>query len=187
MRHLLVKHALWFLLQTAIVYLSVNLCTLWLAGWVARTLIPYFRGTGPAALSAGFQLTFSHLFVLSFVPAAVAGSLNARFRQSSAYWVWILPACLLGLAIARFPHSLLDQSWPGISHYFGDVAVPEFHSYQEMSQRMGPWIQRSLDQKNLTAPFYAGIGYSVAAWASMRWKFYSLGKEAPPVANDTQA
>ena len=171
------KSVLGFVLHTAAVYFSVNVCSHWLAGWLSRTFLPHLRGTSFGPMSAGIQLMYSHLFVLSFVPAAVAGSLNARFRQRAACWVWILPALLLLIVVARFPHSVLDQSWPGISYYFGDVEVPEYSNFQEMWQRVGPWLFRLLAQKNYTAPFYAGVGYSLAAWASMRWRFYSLGQQ----------
>ena len=132
-------------------------------------------------MSGGFQLLFSHLFLLSFVPAAVAGSLNARFRQRSACWVWVLPTMLLTFAVLRYPHSLLGKSHPGIEHYFGDVSIPEFRSFEEMAHYLGPWTSSFVDQLNYTAPFYAGIGYALAAWISMRWRFYSLGQQEAEV------
>jgi hypothetical protein len=178
------KTAAWFLLHTTLVYVSVNYCSHWLAGWLSHTFLPHLRGTGVPPMSAGIQLMYSHLFVMSFVPAATAGSLNARFRQRSAWWVWVVPTVLLVVVLMRYPHSLLDQSWPGISYYFGDVEVPEYSNFFEMGQRIGPWMFRLLAQKNFTAPFYAGIGYSLAAWASMRWRFYSLGQREAEAASE---
>src|ERR1700736_3386643 len=85
-------HILWFLLHLAAVYSIVKLCTPWLAGWTRSILLPLLQHPTP---SGRFEYLYSHLFGFSFIPASLAGLVNARFKHKAAQFVWLAPAAIL--------------------------------------------------------------------------------------------
>ena len=101
--------------------------------------------------------------------------MNARFKHIAALLVWIVPTAILVYKLATFssPHSVLysPPSSPVWHYYFGgDFLIPQFHSWREFWDAAGsnPDMARGMAQLTFTAPFYAGLAYSMAAWISMR-------------------
>ncbi len=161
---------LWFLLHLAAVYAIVNVCTPLLAGWTRGTLLPLLQH--PTS-SGRFEYLYSHLFAFSFIPAFLTGLANARFRHKAAQFVWLFPAAILAYKFATFPSpSVLQSQFSAAFHqYFGGgFTIPEFRSWREFLSMAGsiPDMARGRAQTNFTAPVYAGIGYSVAAWIGLR-------------------
>jgi len=161
---------LWFLLHLAVVYAIVNVCTPLLARWTRDTLLPLLQH--PSS-SGRFEYLCSHLFVFSFIPGVVAGLVNARLRHKAAQFVWLLPAVTLAYKFAMFPSpSVLPGQLSAAFHqYFGGgFMIPEFRNWREFFSIAGSNsdMARGRAQTNFTAPFYAGIGYSLAAWISLR-------------------
>jgi hypothetical protein len=157
-------------LHVAAVYAIVNLTTMWLAGFVHGRLLPLVQQHPPTVSS--LQFAFSHLFIFSFYPAVAVSFVYAHwFRHKVAYFVWAVPLVILAYKFAMFPSgaSVLD----GGSHfaaafhqYFaGDFLIAEFRSYKEMFQMVASNadMPRGMAQYQYTAPFYAGIGYSIGA------------------------
>jgi len=157
---------LWFPLHLAAVYAIVNLATPWLSGWTRARLLPFF---GKPTSSGGFEFLFSHLFAFSFIPAFLSGLINARFKHKAAQFVWLAPAAVLAYKFATFPaSSVLQNHFSSAFHeYFGGgFLIPEFRDWHEFWSIAGSNsdVTRGMHQLKFTAPFYAGVGYSAAAW-----------------------
>lgn len=164
-----------FLLHLAAVYFIAKVSTPWLAGWTRNTLLPILQT--PASSSGRFEFLFSHIFAFSFAPALLVGLSNARFKHKVAEFVWLVPAVILAYKFFTYSTGtsvLQGESWAALSafhQYFGGgFLVPEFGNWNQLWTIVGsnPDMRRGLAQLNFTAPFYAGIGYSVGAWIGMR-------------------
>jgi len=141
-----------------------------LAGWTYGTLLPLLQC--PTS-SSRFEFFFSHILVFSFIPAFLSGLINARLKHKAAEFVWLVPAILLAYKFATYapPSVLQSQSQTAFHHYFGGgFIIPEFRDFHELFSIAGSNSDmiRGMAQLQFTAPFYAGIGYSVAAWISRR-------------------
>lgn len=160
---------LWFLLNLAAVYAIVEFCTPWLAGWTRGTLLPLLEH--PTS-SGRFEFLFSHILAFSFIPAFLAGLINARFKHKAAQFVWLVPTAILAYKFVTFPApSAFQSQFPAALHqYFGGgFVVPEYHSWEEFwSIASSHDMTRGMAQLKFTAGFYAGVGYSLAAWIGRR-------------------
>ncbi len=170
---------LWFLVHLTAVYVVVEFCTPWLAGWTHATLLPLLHH--PAS-SSRFEFLFSHIVAFSFVPAFLSGLINARFKHKAAQFVFIVPAAILAYKFATFPApSVLQSQFPAAFHqYFrGGFLIPEFRDWHEFwSMTAGSYdLTRGMAQLRYTAPFYAGVGYSLAAWMGRRYELDRKVKE----------
>jgi hypothetical protein len=164
------RQVLWFLLHLAAVYVLVQFFSPWLAGWTRGTLLPLLQH--PTS-SGRFEFLFSHIFALSFFPAFLSGLINAGFRHKAAQFVWLVPAAILAYEFATFPAaSVLQSQFSAAYHqYFGTgFVVPEFRNWHDLFSIAGSNsdMTRGMAQFRFTAPFYAGIGYSLAAWIGCR-------------------
>jgi hypothetical protein len=161
---------LWLPLHLAAVYVLVEFFTPWLAGWTRGSLLPLLQR--PTS-SGRFEFLFSHILALSFVPAFLSGLINARFKHKAAQFVWLVPAAILMYKFVTFPApSVLQGQFPAAFHqYFGSgFVVPEFRNWHELFLIAGSNsdMTRGMAQLRFTAPFYAGAGYSLAAWIGCR-------------------
>jgi hypothetical protein len=161
---------LWFLFHVAVVYAITTFCTTWLAGWTRGTLLPLLQR--PTS-SSSFEFLFSHLLVFSFVPAFAVGLINARFKHKAAQFVWLVPTVILVYKFLTFPApSVFHSQFSSAFHqYFGGgFLIREFRDWHDFWTlvRSNPDMMRGKAQLDFTAPFYAGIGYSVAAWIGRR-------------------
>lgn len=160
-----------FSLEVAVIYLIVKFTTPFLAGWTQRNLILLVRPDFPA--TSRFEFLFSHLFVFSFAPAFLLGMLNIRFRSQAASYVWLVPAAILTYKLVTYaPPNIFESRWPAALHYYfgGGFSIPEYHSWREFWSVVvpNPDALRGLAQSEYTAPFYAGVAYSLAAWVCLR-------------------
>ena len=161
----------WFLLHVAVVYAIVNFSTAWLAGWTRGRLFPFLQIRTTS--SSQFEFLFSHLLAFSFVPAFLAGLINARFKHKVAQFVWLVPAVILAYKLATCPASSVFQSRlsAAFHQYFGGgFLIREFRDWHDLWSIVdsNPDMTRGMAQMTFTAPFYAGVGYSVAAWIGRR-------------------
>jgi len=160
----------WFFIHLAAVYVLVEFFTPWLAGWTRGSLLPLLHH--PTS-SGRFEFLFSHILALSFIPAFLSGLVNARFRHKTAQFVWLVPTAILAYKFATFPApSVLESQLPAAFHqYFGSgFLVPEFRSWRQLFSiaASDSDMTRGMAQLRWTAPFYAGVGYSSAAWIGCR-------------------
>jgi hypothetical protein len=162
----------WFLLHVAVVYALVNFWTARLAGWTRGWLLPVLQR--PTS-SSSFQFLFSHIFAFSFIPAFLIGLVNARWRHKVAHFVWVVPAVILAYKFVTFPAPSVLQSHSHFSaafhQYFGGAfVIREFSDWEDLWSLVGgnADMSRGMAQLKFTAPFYAGVGYSVGAWISFR-------------------
>ena len=160
--------AVWFLLHLAAVYALVKFCTPWLSGWTAGKVLPLLQhptSSGP------FQFFFSHLFGFSFFPAFLLGLINSRFKHKAAQFVWLVPTVILAYKFVTFPSpSVFTSQFSAAFHqYFaGGFLLSGSWAMSDMRDFGSPDILRGLAQIEFTAPFYAGVGYSIAAWMGCR-------------------
>jgi hypothetical protein len=148
------------------VYAIAKYGVTWLSAWTRGTLLPFIQ---QPTSSSSFEFLFSHILALSFIPALVAGLANARFKHKMAWFVWIVPAVILTYKFLTFPApSVLQSQFPAAWHqYFGGgFSIGDFRDWRDFWVLVGsnPDTRRGLAQLNITAPFYAGLGYSLAAW-----------------------
>jgi hypothetical protein len=165
----------WFLLHVAAVYAIVNFCTAWLAGWTRGRLLPLLQIRTTS--SSQFEFLFSHLLTLSFIPAFLAGLINSRFKHRVAQFVWLVPTAILAYKLATFsaPSVFQSQLSAAFHQYFGGgFLIGEFRNWHDLWSIMGSNsdMTRGMAQMTFTAPFYAGVGYSVAAWIGRRTELH---------------
>jgi hypothetical protein len=96
--------------------------------------------------------------------------INVRFQHKAAQFVWIVPTVILVYKIATFTDVFVLQGPLGgpLHQYFGTTfSVPEATNWREFWNIVSsPDMLRGRAQREFTAPFYAGIGYSLAALVS---------------------
>jgi hypothetical protein len=170
----------WFLLHVAVVYAIVNFCTAWLAGWTREKLFPLLQIRTTS--SGQFEFLFSHLLEFSFVTAFLTGLVNARPKHRVAQFVWLVPTAILAYKLAIFPApSVLQSQLTAAFHqYFGGgFLIREFRDWHDFWSIAGlnPDMKRGMAQMTFTAPFYAGVGYSLAAWIGRRTDLHRKVKE----------
>jgi hypothetical protein len=160
---------LWFLLDLAAIYVLAEFVTPWLAGWTRGALLPALQHH---TSSSRFQFLFSHTFEFSFIPAFLLGFSNARYRRKAAQFAWLVPAAILVYEFLTFPRSVFQSPFAGaFRQYFSrDFVIPEFGSWQGFASLISSNhdMARGMSQLRFTAPFYAGVAYSLAAWISCR-------------------
>lgn len=159
-----------FVFHLTAIYAVVKFFTPYLARWTRTSLLPLLQL--PTSASS-FEFLFSHLLAFSFVPAFLLGLLNSRFKHKIAQFVWLVPASILGYKLAMFsaPSVLDNQLSSAFYHYFNsEFLVGEFRDWQSFwaTLRSNADTLRGLDQLWFTAPFYAGVGYSLGAWIGLR-------------------
>lgn len=164
-----------FLLHLAAVYVIVKFSTPWLAGFTRNTLLPILQQ--PTSSSSTIEFLFSHIFLFSFGPAFLVGLINARFKHRVAEFVWLVPTVVLAYKFFTYSTgaSVLEgESWTVLSafhQYFGGgFIVPDYRNWEEFWRIVAsaPDMMRGMAQLTFTVPFYAGVGYSVAAWIGLR-------------------
>jgi hypothetical protein len=162
-----VWQVLWFFVHLAAVYLIVQFVTPWLAGWTHTMLVPILRSP-----SGRFQFFFSHLLAFSFIPAFVSGLASARFKHRAAEFVWLVPTMILAYKFVTFPAPSVFQSQlsAAFHQYFGcGFIIPDASNFHDLFMFSANYdMMRGIAQHQFTAPFYAGIGYSLATWVGRR-------------------
>lgn len=120
-----------------------------------------------------------------FVPAIVGGQVKDAKREPAAVWAWIVPTVVLLYKMARYqaPSSVLYVTSQTAFRYFFEIErqMPRWADILNGNRLSDP--VRVLAQMLVTAPFYAGIGYSAGAFASkyqlIRRLFTSTESEEP--------
>ena len=95
------------------------------------------------------------------------GAANIHFRRIPALFVWIVPAAVLAYKVVTFPTTLFQDHYSVALHYYfgGGFSFGEFQNYRELFTIVAasPDATRAIEQSRFTGPFYAGLGYSLAA------------------------
>lgn len=173
---------LWFLPHIITVYGLVNICTPWFAGWTQGTLLPLFQHRSSCS---HFEFFYSHLFIFSAIPAFVSGLVfNLKLKQRVAEFVWLVPTVVLLYKFYTFSDTSSvfqrQSSAPlllAFHHYFSsDFLIAEYRDWADFWSivRSNPDMLRGMDQFQFTAPFYAALAYSVAAWVSIRTEWHHV-------------
>ena len=175
-------HVVRFLLHLAAIYFIAKFFTLWFAGWTWNTWLMVLQRPP----SSNLVFAFSHIFIFSFVPAFLAGLVNGRFKQKEALFVWLVPAVILAYKFTTFSTvaSVLQSQNQGLQSQFssafheffgGGFQMWEFHDWREfwsIAPSNYSDMTRGMVQLTFTAPFYAGVGYSVGAWIALRTELH---------------
>jgi hypothetical protein len=173
------SRVLWFglfFLNTFLVYVCALQLAMVLVGRWFAWVVPLFAIRSQVT-SADWYLR--HLELVTIIPALAAGYIDlgrflpaivgkqiAERRSSSAgSWTWTIPTGILLFRMLRYhsPSSVLLGSSMSVFKYFFDIQrfMPTF-SNPLASDPIRVWAQMSV-----TAPFYAGLAYSLGALA---WK-----------------
>lgn len=161
-----------FILHLAAVYLSVNVFTTELARWANRALFPLLHIPSSAG---GLVFLSAHLFAFSFFPGFVLGLSAGKFKHKVAELVWAVPAIILAYRLLTFSSSpssvLLQRESPSALHYYFSslfVITSAGEYVWNSSNPSANVVPQTIAQLRYTAPFYAGIAYSLASWLCTR-------------------
>jgi hypothetical protein len=163
------------ILHTVVVYVSALRVSPWVVyhwfGWVAPIMkisigMPatdwYLRHLEVVTIIPA--LTLGYCNVARFFPLALRNYLGGSLSESVATWAWVFPASILGYKMLRYlpPSSVLYGTSTSAIKYFFDIQkfMPTFRDFR------GSDPVRVLAQMMVTAPFYAGIAYSIGALES---------------------
>jgi hypothetical protein len=106
-------------------------------------------------------LVAGYIDVGRVVPALLGGLITERRATSAAMWAWSIPALVLIRKMLQYhpPVSVLVRSSMSVFSYFFDIqrVMPTF------ANPLAGDPVRLLLQMTVTAPFYAGIAYSLGA------------------------
>ena len=171
------RQTVWFSIHLAAIYLIVYYWSAWLAGlfyeWIRPILLPTNADTS-------FQFFFSNIFTFTFVPAFLTGLINTKYRHRVACFIWVVPALVLGYKFVTFPTTAFQNHFEAAFHHYfaGGFMIGEWRNNKELFEVVGSnsdtW--RGMDQWHVTGPFYAGMGYSIAAFVGMRVHIVRLAK-----------
>jgi hypothetical protein len=143
--------------------LSVYLCAVrlspWLVGRWFAWIVPVIH-VSPGAAAGSWYLW--HLEWITIVPALAAGYVATRtISQVSAIWAWSIPAIVLSYKLLVFPasYSVLSGTLMSPLRYYFDIqrVMPNRANFLSIDSA------RVLAQMTVTAPFYAGVAYSLGA------------------------
>jgi hypothetical protein len=144
----------------------------------------------------GTDWYLQHFEVLTVIPGLVAGYINvARFalptlrnylhegRDSIAIWAWTIPTVVLlyRMLIYRAPSVLFGSSMTAIKYFFDIQKVMPTFANPLASDPVRVWAQMSV-----TAPFYAGVAYSLGALSSQHAllsKLFKFEQHEEPTAS----
>jgi len=187
-----------FALHTFLIYmLALHISPILVGRWFAWVLpaIQFHAATAPR------DWYLQHLELVTIIPALAAGYINVvRFipiivgrhihikdarHEFVATWVWIVPALVLLYRIPQYnpPSSVLIGSSMSAFRYF-------FEIQREMPTLTNVFIGdpvRVWAQMSVTAPFYAGVAYSLGALSSKHQIFqriFAFGKEDTNLSQD---
>ncbi len=175
------------IVYTFALHVSGSLVSRWFA-WIAPFL-QMSTGVRPA------DWYLQHLELVTIVPALVAGYINAgRFvpaiigrpvnenrSASTAIWAWSVPTIILVYKMLRYhaPSSVLFVSSMSAFRYFFEIQ-PTMPTFATMFTSD---VVRVAAQMTITAPFYAGVAYSLGAIAAQRKllvKLFSFERQEEP-------
>ena len=171
----LVGYVTAFILHTYVVYFCAMHLSQWLVfhwfGWVApilqiSTSIPatdwYLQHFELATILPA--LLVGYINVARFFPATVRSYLHEGQSGSIAAWAWSVPTVVLIYRMLMYhpPSSvLLGTSVTAIEYFFDIQKV-----MPTLANPLASDPVRVLAQMSITAPFYAGVAYSLGALAS---------------------
>jgi hypothetical protein len=184
-----------FMLHTYVAYTCALHLSAWLVfhwfGWIMPIL--HISTSLPAT-----DWYLQHFELMTILPALVVGYVNvARFLpgtvrtfihedgHSIAPWVWILPTLVLLYRLLLEYHApsasvLYSSPMTGVKYFFDIAKVMPTRQTFLFSDPIRVWAQMSV-----TAPFYAGVAYSVGALASkydVLAKLFTFEKHDEPSA-----
>jgi len=110
------------LLHLAALYITVYVCSPWLAGAVYNFLMP---GLSVPRAGSSFQFFFSHLLAFSFIPAFLSGLVNTRYRHAVALLVWIVPTAVLVYKLGGWPSC-------GFRVRYHERGCPSFRAFRKL-------------------------------------------------------
>lgn len=151
-----------FLQHTLATYICALYLSPWLIGRWFGWFLPIMR-ISPVSIQGDFYL--QHLELISFFPALAAGYAATRFiNRKGSVWAFTAPVVLLLYKMTRFdaPHSVLTNNSMSALRYYFDImrVMPTRVNFLTSDP------ERVLAQEFFTAPFYAGVAYSLGAWES---------------------
>ena len=159
----------WFGLVAPILQISINMPA---ADWYLQhleimTIVP--------------ALVIGYIKMTRFLPATIRSNIGEDQADSVGIWAWAIPTLVLGYKMLLFhpPSSVLyDNSISAINYFFDIQKVMPTMRNPLASDPIRVWAQMIV-----TAPFYAGVAYSLGALASkhgLLTKLFTFEKHLGP-------
>jgi len=184
-----------FILHTLIVYTCAINLSQWLVFHWFRWVAPIFSVSTSVPPPDWY---LQHFELMTILPALLTGYVNvARFlpnahrtllregRHSIATWAWVLPTLVLLYRMLEYralASVLYGSSMTALKYFFDIQTVAPTFQNPLASDPIRVWAQFSV-----TAPFYAGVAYSLGALASKHqlltklFTFEKRGETTTPV------
>jgi hypothetical protein len=171
----LLAYAVAVIVHTLVAYACALRLSQWLVfhwfGWIAPLLHTTIRIPATDWYLQHFELVtvipalvIGYLNVVRFLPAVVREYLHESRTGSAAFWTWTIPTLMLLHRMLQYhaPSSVLYGSSMTAIRYFFDIqkVMPTF------SNPLASDPERVWAQMSVTAPFYAGVAYSLGVVAS---------------------
>ena len=157
------SHAGAFVLHTTMVYLCALI-------WFPWLVVRWFAWVDPrlhvSTFESGPDWYLHHVIIVNLALALAVGYGMARGANTNSIWAWSIPALVLGVRMIQFSShrpmgSVLFASQPGMT------AIEYFFRAMPGTPFAGPFsgveFNRVWVQMKCTAPFCAGVGYSLGA------------------------
>lgn len=183
----LLAYAVTFIVHTLVAYACALRLSQWLVfhwfGWIAPLLHTTISIPATDWYLQHFELVtvipalvIGYLNVVRFLPAVVREYLQESRTGSAAFWAWTIPTLVLLSRMLQYhaPSVLYGSSMTAIRYFFEIQKVMPTFSNPLASDPERVWAQMSV-----TAPFYAGVAYSlgvVASKHSLVTKFFVFEK-----------
>jgi hypothetical protein len=162
----------WFYVGTTVLnVIAVYACAIHLSPWlVYRCFAWVLPAIGWSTVEAPTDWYLRHLEIVTIVPALIIGYLAYAMARdlspAATLWVWTVPAIVLVYRMLEFhtSHSVLIGSSMSALRYYFDITrvMPTRQNFLATDP------VRVLAQEFVTAPFYAGVAYSLGAWLRRR-------------------
>lgn len=165
-------------LHTAVVYICALYFSPWLVGRWFAWFAPLLHASSKVPPGDWY---LQHLELVSIVPGVIAGYLNSRRRDSPATWAWAVPTLVLAYQMLRFRGSSSVLSPESAFAYFLNIQ----HSMPTLVSPTASDPIRVLAQMTITAPFYAGVAYSLGALCSKLSLVHALFRSRAPAQSDS--
>lgn len=153
-----------FAMHTATIYVFAVHVSPWLVGRWFAWIVPMLQ---ISTVTPAADWYLQHLEWVSIFPGVVVGYLVAQQADSVATWAWGIPTIVLAYKMLQYRHPsssvLVGTSMSACTYFFDILRIMPTMRYATPSDPI-----RVLAQMTITAPFYAGVAYSLGAWASKR-------------------
>lgn len=141
---------------------AVYICALHVSPWLIAHWFSWILPALNSRVETGAgDWYLQHLASANIIPTLVIGYIAGRRTRATARWAWVIPSLILAYEVIQYrPASALIRTTAMEYFFKTGLVMPD-------ATDVGSSITRQvLAQMTITAPFYAGLAYSIGAWVS---------------------